>query len=336
MPYNKTTPDGQFFRLNIQSAALAENMIGDADHRDVLVYVPYGHDGKDLPLLVDLAGFTGSGLAHANWRNFGESLPHRLDRLIAEGTLPPVVVAMPDGFTGLGGNQYVNSKALGRWEDFLIEDMLPAIEGKFGCGGEGRRGLFGRSSGGYGAIYHAMKYPDVWSAAGVYSADMGFDWVYLPDMPKALRALAPHDMNFETFLKNFEKGPHYKSDDIHALMLLAMGASYNPDPAAYCGVSLPVDLHTCELDEAKWAAWKAYDPLVMLDQYGDNLKKLKMLWIESGDRDRFNMVYTARQMHKQLEARGIEHGYEEFPDDHFSLDYRYDHSLPKLVKALNS
>jgi S-formylglutathione hydrolase FrmB len=185
-------------------------------------------------------------------------------------------------------------------------------------------------------MYHALKYPDVWSAAGVHSADMGFEWVFLPDMPKALRALASHDMSFETFLKAFDKGPHYKGDDIHALMLLAMGASYAPDPEAYCGVSLPVDLHTCELDEAQWNAWKAYDPIVMLDEFGENLKKLKGLWIDCGDKDQFNMVYPARQMHNHLEKRGVQHVYEEFPDNHFSLDYRFDRSLPFLVNALNS
>ena len=38
------------------------------------------------------------------WKNFGENLPERLDRLIATGVLPPVVVAFPDCFTRLGGN----------------------------------------------------------------------------------------------------------------------------------------------------------------------------------------------------------------------------------------
>ena len=36
------------------------------------VYVPAGHDGQGLPLLVDLAGFTGSGLSHTNWVGFRE------------------------------------------------------------------------------------------------------------------------------------------------------------------------------------------------------------------------------------------------------------------------
>jgi hypothetical protein len=66
--------------------------------------------------------------------------------------VPPVVVAFPDCFTRLGGDQYINSASTGAWEDFLLHEMLLAIEQRFGCGGTGRRGVFGKSSGGYGAI----------------------------------------------------------------------------------------------------------------------------------------------------------------------------------------
>src|ERR1700684_1410220 len=93
--------------------------------RVVDVCFPAGHDGQGLPLLVDLVGFTGSGLSHTNWIGFRENLPERLDRLIGEQRLPPVVVAFPDCFTRLGGNQYINSAAMGGWGDFLLPDMPP-------------------------------------------------------------------------------------------------------------------------------------------------------------------------------------------------------------------
>lgn len=152
MRRDPSAPSGTLHSLWIDSDVLKSNMLGDPTRREVQVYVPHGTDGSDLALLVDLVGFTAGGPAHTNWKNFGENVPERLDRLIAEGTMPPVVVAFPDCFTRLGGNQYINSAAMGRWEDFLIDEMLPAVEGKFGCGGKGRRGLFGKSSGGYGSI----------------------------------------------------------------------------------------------------------------------------------------------------------------------------------------
>jgi hypothetical protein len=101
-------------------------MLGDPSTRVVDVYVLAGHDEERLPLLVDLVGFTGSGPSHTNWVGFGENLLERLDRLIGEERMPPVVVAFPDSFTRLGGNQYINSsldRRLGR---------LPAVRNAAG------------------------------------------------------------------------------------------------------------------------------------------------------------------------------------------------------------
>src|SRR6201982_3330091 len=131
-------PIGGLTRLTVQSDALKTNMLGDPWSRVVDVYLPAGHDGQGLPLLVDLVGFTSSGLSQTNWIAFRENVPERLDRLIGEGRMPPVVVAFPDCFTRLGGNQYINSASIGAWEDFLLQEMLPAIEQRVGCGGAGR------------------------------------------------------------------------------------------------------------------------------------------------------------------------------------------------------
>src|SRR5262245_36811721 len=81
------------------------------------------------------------GRVHANWKNFGENAPERLDRLIGDGAMAPCVVAFPDCFTKLGGNQYVNSVGVGAWDDFLLKEAVPFVERKFGCGGPGKRGV---------------------------------------------------------------------------------------------------------------------------------------------------------------------------------------------------
>jgi hypothetical protein len=52
-------------------------------------------------LLVDLVGFTSSGLSHTDRVGFRENLPERLDRLIGERRMPPVVVPFSDCFTRL-------------------------------------------------------------------------------------------------------------------------------------------------------------------------------------------------------------------------------------------
>ncbi len=330
-------PKGTLHTLEIASEALENNMLDDPTTREVVVYVPHNHDGAGLPLLVDLVRFTGSGLGHVAWKNFGENVPQRLDRLIANGDMPPAVVAFPDCFTRLGGNQYINSAAMGNWEDFLIDEMLPEIETRFGCGGKGRRGVFGKSSGGYGSIVHAMRRADIWDAAACHSGDMAFDLAYLGDMPKVLRALAKKELSIEKWLTDFEAKPKQEDKDIHILMALAMAATYDPDPDGFRGVRLPVDLETNELIDDRWANWLKWDPVLLADrpEVIKNLKSLKGLWIECGSEDQYNLVYGARQLHRKLQNAGVEHVYEEFPDNHSSIDYRMDKTLPFLAGVLS-
>jgi len=328
---------GTVATLWCDSSVLKGNLLGDPPRRRIDVYLPVAHDGRGLPLLVDLVGFTGGGPSHTNWKNFGENLPERLDRLIGTGAMPPVVVALPDCFTKLGGNQYINSAAMGRWDDFLVAEAVPLVEATFGCGGAGKRGCFGKSSGGYGAMVQALLHPDFWAAAASHSGDVGFELLFAADWPNVARALATTGNSIQKWLEAFfaSTATKVKDTDIHILMDLAMCASYDPDPEAYLGVRLPVTLDTCEIIPERWANFVKWDPLTLTDSYGEGLKRLKALFIECGDIDQYNLVYGSRRLHKKLDAIGVPHIYEEFPDNHSSVDYRMDRSLPILAKALS-
>jgi enterochelin esterase-like enzyme len=336
MRKNRSVARGEIHRLMLDSGVLKGNLLGDPTERDIHVYVPAGHDGSGLPLLVDLVGFTGGGLGHTNWKNFGENVPERLDRLIGEGAMPPAVVAFPDCFTKLGGNQYINSAAMGRWDDFLLQEAVPFVEQEFRCGGAGKRGCFGKSSGGFGAMAHALLHPDFWAAAASHSGDVAFELCYLPDFPRLLGALAKKESSIEKWIDALFTAPKQKDSELHDLMTLAMCATYDPDPSAPYGVRLPVTLDTCEVIPERWRHFVAWDPLTLVETHGDGLKKLKAFYIDCGDIDQFNLVYGARRMHKRLDALGVPHVYQEFPDDHTSVDYRMDVSLPILAKALSA
>jgi enterochelin esterase-like enzyme len=336
MKRDQTAALGQIHRLLLDSKVLKGNLLGDPSERIVDVYVPAKHDGKGLPLLVDIVGFTAGGPSHTNWKNFGENLPERVDRLIASGAMPPCVVALPDCFTKLGGNQYINSSAMGRWDDFLLQECVPFVEQKFGCGGAGKRGLFGKSSGGYGAIAHAMLHPDFWSAAACHSGDMAFELCYLPEFPRLLRALAKYDGSIQKWIDAFYAAPKTKDGDIHDLMALAMCATYDPDPSAPYGLRLPVTLDTCEIIPERWANFLKWDPCLMVEKHASDMKQIKALYIDCGDSDQYNLVYGARRLHRSLERLGVKHTYAEFADNHSSVDYRMDTSLPILAKALSA
>ncbi|WP_375285383.1 alpha/beta hydrolase [Marinicauda pacifica] len=326
-------PAGRVERLVIESGLLKDNFLGDPARRAIDVWVPHGSDGAGLPLLVSLAGYTSSGLAHTAWKNFGENLPERLDRLYGEGRIGPCVVAFPDTFTRLGGNQFINSSVMGPWEDILIEEMVPAVEAAFRCGGPGKRGVFGKSSGGYGAIVHAMLHSDFWSGAACHAGDMGFDIAYLRMMPATLRQVAKAG-TISDFFERFEASDRVRGEDIEALMILAMGATYDPAPEEPYGIRLPVTHDTCELIADRWANWLAWDPLEMVGQHAASLNAMKALFIDCGRQDQYDFLYPARRMKARLDDLGVEHRYEEFEGTHSGIDFRLEVSLPWLVERL--
>jgi S-formylglutathione hydrolase FrmB len=158
--------------------------------------------------------------------------------------------------------------------------------------------------------------------------------LFLSDFPKVLRALAKHGGSIEKWIGAFEGALKTKDEDVLLLIDLAMAAEYDPDPDAFLGIRLPVDSHTCQLIPERWANWMKWDPLTLVETHGQDLKKLKALFIDCGDVDQFNLVYGARRMHDRLTQMGVVHSYEEFSDNHSSIDYRMDRSLPVISKAL--
>ncbi len=335
------TTKGRIETLTVESEALRGNLLGDPTSRTVAVYLPEGYDASDAdyPLLVDLVGFTGSGLKHVAWQAFGPSVPQRLDRLAASGRMGPVVAAFPDCFTSLGGNQYVDSVAMGRWEEFLLEEMIPRIEASFRVRrGAAHRAVFGKSSGGYGSIVQALRHGDRWAAVACHSGDMGFDNLYRRDFPLVLDKLAGYDRDIPRFIEHLRTAETIDHGEMHVLMILAMAATYDPDPQAPLGVRLPVDLHTSELDDERWARWLAHDPLELIqrEECRESLTRLRGLYIDCGSRDQYFIQYGARAFVNRLVAAGIEHRYVEFDGTHSGVDHRMDHSLPFLYEAMTS
>jgi enterochelin esterase-like enzyme len=337
--HNFAAPKGELVELVIESAAVRGNLLGDPSARRVAVYLPAGYrdSDADYPMLVALAGFTGSGLRQLAWQSFGESLPQRIDRLVASGRMGPTVVVFPDCFTSLGGNQYVDSSVLGGWSSFLTGELLPRIEADFRVRrGRRHRGVFGKSSGGYGALVQGMRHAEHWWAIACHSGDIGFEHCYLRDMPATFDALTRSGGDVRRFVTGLQAADKIRGHEMHALMILAMAASYDPQPDAPLGIRLPVDPHTCELDGAAWQRWLAHDPLRMIERPAcqESLRSLGLLYLDCGLRDQYFLHYGARALVRRLADAGIAHRYDEFDDDHSGVDYRLDVSLPLLFDAL--
>jgi S-formylglutathione hydrolase FrmB len=101
------------------------------------------------------------------------------------------------------------------------------------------------------------------------------------------------------------------------------------------GIDLPFDWETGEVRQSVWERWLEHDPVRMVERHADALRSLKLLFIDCGSRDQFHLHHGARILTARLRELGVEHEYEEFDDNHSDIQYRYDVSLPKLVKALS-
>jgi enterochelin esterase family protein len=321
--------------MTLESRALAGNPLGDPAVRQLPVLLPPGYESsgsRRYPVLYGLTGFTGKGLQMLNWDPWQPNLPARLAQLYAEG-MPHTIVVLPDCFTSLGGSQYINSAATGRYEDYVIDEIVPFVDREFRTiASPDGRAVFGKSSGGYGSLVLGMRHPDVFGALACHSGDMYFELCYKPDFPKAA-SIIERAGGLQAWWNAFRAKVKKSGDDFTVLNTLAMAACYSPGEG-FLGIELPFDLNTCEMKDDVWARWLDNDPIYMLPGYTDNLRRLKLLYFDCGTRDEFNLQFGARLLSRKLTDLGIAHIHEEFEDGHMSVQYRYSISLPRLVGAL--
>ena len=134
------------------------------------VYLPAGYNPEQAyPVIYLLHGLYGD---YTNWVETG-GMKAVADELVATGELRPAVIIMPNA----GGpdvnayqNGYFNVKDW-PYEDFFFQELLPAAESKYNCGGsKGQRAIMGLSMGGGGTIVYAQRHPDLFSSAYGMSA----------------------------------------------------------------------------------------------------------------------------------------------------------------------
>lgn len=329
---NKT--QGTVKVLKHDSEVLKNNPLGDPHLRDVYVYLPPDYDDeRRFPVIYNLTGFTGRGKMFLNDNAFTPNFAERMDKLIGEKTIKPMIVVMPDCFTKFGGSQYVNSSATGDYEDYLTKEIVPFIDENLKTiNDRSARAVMGKSSGGYGALVLAMRRADIFGLACSTSGDCYFEYGYFTEFPKAFRGMKGDPMKLVD--KFYDEKQKKGQNDFDALNILAMSACYSPDPESQYGFDLPFDLATGERREEICEKWLAHDPVRMVEKYSENLKKLKLLYIDAGSRDEFFLDIGARILCDRLNKLGIDFIHEEFDDGHRNISYRADRSLELISKNI--
>jgi enterochelin esterase-like enzyme len=313
---------GELHELTFESAVLRDNPLGDPASRPLLVYTPPGWpDGGPYPAVWTIQGLLGQT---DQWRErppFGETFYERLDRMIVAGTCRPVVVPMPDCWTSYGGSQFLDSAGTGRYMTYLCDELVPWVDERFATAPtNASRAVQGKSSGGYGALVLAMLRPDVWGALGAVAGDAGFEHVYLQGFAPTWSLLREHG-SVESFWRWMREQPRHSPDVMAAVNTIAMAACYSPGPEGE--PVLPIDLADGSLRDDVWERWLARDPVRMLDDHVDALRRLRAISLECGRQDEFNIYVGTTTLHRRLDDAGIEHRFELFDGGHGGIAYRY-------------
>ena len=130
------------------------------------IYLPadYETSERTYPVVYLLHGYTDD---NTGWLQFGE-INRLVDAAIADGTLPPMIIVMPNADSSWYINSYDGKE---KYEDFFIKEFIPTIEKTFRIKADRRfRGIAGLSMGGYGSLIYSLKYPELFSAAAPLSA----------------------------------------------------------------------------------------------------------------------------------------------------------------------
>ncbi|HEY5258907.1 MAG TPA: alpha/beta hydrolase-fold protein [Candidatus Baltobacteraceae bacterium] len=324
----------------IESPALRGNPLGDPSRRPVVVYTPPGYDGngsRRYPVLYDLHGYTGNAAALLAARPWESNVVQMADRMIADGAMPAALLVLVDGFNRLGGSQYVDSLHNGAYATYVVRDVVGHLDATYRTiANEGGRAVFGKSSGGFGAMHLSMEHPGIFCAFASHSGDAYFRYAHPISFPMAQRTLERQDWNLRAFVEGFEQADKRPQSDYATMEMLGYAAAYSPRSATAFDLDLPFDRVTGELRDEVFARWLAFDPVERAPHKRSELSRLRLRYLDCGRRDEYGLDIGARAMAARIRDLGLTVVHEEFEDDHRNIGYRQRVSLPALLAVMDT
>jgi S-formylglutathione hydrolase len=299
---------GSVERIKVHSKFLEGNLEGDSPDRDVSIYFPPSYKSatnKRYPVIYMLHGFTDNDEKWMGLVKHWIDLPEVLDKAVANGESRELIVVMPNAFTRYFGSMYSNSVTIGDWEDFVAQELVQYIDAHYRTIADAAsRGLAGHSMGGYGALRIGMQHPEIFSS------------VYLLS-PCCLAAPEIKSTADPMKKANAIKDPsEIEHADFMTKAMLASGAAWSPNPK---NPPLYLDLpaRDGEWRAAIAAKWAANAPLVTVDQHITDLKRLKGLAFDAGDKDQ-SIAANIKILDEILNSNGVPHSFEIYDGDHLN------------------
>jgi len=341
--------EGKIVREVIHSKSLEKTITGENSKRNVSIYLPPSYkkaQTKRYPVIYLLHGIADTDDTWTKLENTIENpedndgyatIQDVMNKGIAEGRFGEMIVVMPDEKTKWFGSFYVNSSATGNWDDFTSKELVSFIDRKYRTLQKvASRGIAGHSMGGYGALTLAMKHPDTFSVAyGMNSAII--DW----SEELSLTVISP---KLQTIADAKTFNDLLKTGDLYTMAFVNIAQAFSPNPAKppfYIDMPFKKVGGKWKPSEPAFSKWRAHSPIRMVENYRENLNKLRGYRFDSGYDDEFRFISTnSRALSLELINNGIEHTFEEYNGDHRNKVWGkngrlYTHVLPYFWQLLD-
>lgn len=314
----------------LNSEALKGNFAGNSFTRKLQIYTPPGYKkngSQQYPVVYLLHGFPLSEKAFIDrdiwdewidpttiWTEYPdypeEGFKLWIDNLIAEGTIEPMIIVMPDASTEpYGFSFYTNSILNGDFEDFIVKDLVGYMDDNYNTIAEtSGRAVIGHSQGGYAAIKFGMLYPDIFGTVASHSGLLLQDALFSP--------------GFIYLLEQENPGGFTGPDPAKFLTsaLYAMSAAWSPNlnnPPFYVDLPLQFDQegHLHPVPEVV-GRWHQNDVFTLLGSYQDALNSLDGIYLDVGLYDELGTHLAHGPVIAKLNNIGIDYTYETYEGGH--------------------
>jgi S-formylglutathione hydrolase len=301
---------GTVQRIKVHGKLLEGNLSGDSADRYVSVYLPADYSSnpkKHYPVVYFLHGYTDDDAKFYGFKKHWMVLPPILDTVFAHDPSHEMIVVTPDAYTLFQGSMYSNSITTGNWEDFVAVELVGYIDRHYRTiAKKESRGLCGHSMGGYGALRIGEKNPGIFSS------------VYLLSPCCLVSLPAPTDNIPASYLRadSVKTVEEFQKADFFIKVLFASAAAWSPNPTnPPFYLDLPVK--NGKLQQEVLQKWDANRPLNNLDQYIYNIKQLKAIGFDAGNRD-VSIAGSIKILDSVLNNYGIQHSFEIYDGDHIN------------------
>jgi enterochelin esterase-like enzyme len=332
---------GTLDSLVVESELLADNPLGDPAHRPLYVYRSPGVEldhPKPLPTVYFIQGYTGQIDMVHNRDAMSPTIVERIDAMFAGGDTPAAIVVFVDCWTSYGGSQFLNSTGTGRYQDYLCDEVVAFIDEHYPTAADrDRRGLTGKSSGGYGAMVVPMMRPDVFGALASHAGDALFEACYEPHFRETARLLRDEfEGSLDVFFKRLAEAPSFDFERLGPPFEdYGYAACYTPDPERPGKALLPYEIETGRLIDELWQRWLEFDPVRMAPAHAESLGSMRRIYLDAGKSDEYYLDLGAQAFAAELDKLGVDHTLELFDGKHGGITWRYPIAVRELVLALS-